>query len=91
MSFGDIRKEKEKEEIVFDGQTAGLSQEARENLRTEFVSLGGIVTSLPDPSEVKDFTISVIMDTNITGAETATLYMMINGKWFTIKVDAPLS
>ena len=80
MSFGEITKEKQ-DEILSDGQTAGLSQEARENLRTEFVSLGGIVKSKPDVSEVRDFTISAILSKD---SLSVTLIMMIDGRWFNI-------
>ena len=80
MSFGEITKEKQ-DEILSDGQMAGLSQEARENLRTEFVSLGGIVKSKPDVSEVRDFTISAILSED---SLSVTLIMMIDGKWFNI-------
>jgi hypothetical protein len=58
----------------------GISQENLEDLRSEFVSTGGIVTTLPDSSEVRDFTQVILND-----GTTKTLYMMIDGNWEDIR------
>jgi hypothetical protein len=60
----------------------GLTQESMEALRAEYLSIGGLVKTLPDPSEVRDFTISTIMSSDKEGSDVANLWMMINGKWF---------
>ena len=83
MSFGEITKEKQ-DEILSDGQTAGLSQEARENLRTEFISLGGIVTSLPDIAEVRDFTQVYIPSKDASGKQLFDIWQMLDGRWYNL-------
>lgn len=88
MSFGEIIKQSGK--VTNDIERSpvekgtGLTQENREELRAEFLSTGGIVTSLPDVSEVRDFTIVSIMSKNADLKDVANLYIMIMGKWFNL-------
>ena len=61
----------------------GLSQDNIEELRAEFISLGGIVDTLPDVSDVRDWTM-VAIESDASGTQTVTLHLMVLGKWFNI-------
>lgn len=62
----------------------GVSEESLEGLRVEFVSLGGIVTTLPEVSSVRDFTQLVLKTGNLRE-----LYMIVEGKWkFLRRIDS---
>ena len=60
----------------------GISQDNLEDLRSEFVSIGGIVNTRPDMSEVRDGTQVYIPKTDADGKEMYDRYQAINGKWF---------
>ena len=60
----------------------GVSQEALEELRTEFITAGGIVETLPDPSTVRDNTQVQIEKIDANNNQQFDLYQMIDGKWF---------
>ncbi len=60
----------------------GISQENLEDLRSEFVSIGGIVNSLPDISEVRDNTQIYIPKTDGDGKQLFDRYQAIDGKWY---------
>ena len=66
------------------GEHSNLSQENVEELRSEFVSIGGIVTTLPDIQEVRDLS-QVILNTD--NAEV--LYMAVDGKWKVVSLLTP--
>ena len=66
----------------------GISQENLEDLRSEFVSIGGIVNDLPDISEVRDNTQIYIPKTDADGKEMYDRYQAINGKWFRLSDTA---
>ena len=59
-----------------------LPQDAIEELRTEFISIGGIVDELPEMGTVRDFTQVHIPKTDADGKEMYDRYQAINGKWF---------
>ena len=62
----------------------GLSQDSIEELRAEFISLGGIVDSLPDVGDVRDWTMVGIESKDLSGDLTVNLYLMMLGKWFSL-------
>ena len=72
----------EEDKIQVDNQF-GLSQDNIEELRTEFISLGGIVDTLPDVGDVRDWTMVAIQSVE-SGVQTVTLHLMVLGKWFNI-------
>lgn len=59
-----------------------LPQEAIEELRTEFITAGGIVTALPDVSTVRNNTQVQIQKFDANNNQQFDLYQMIDGKWF---------
>ncbi len=60
----------------------GLSQENVEELRSEFISFGGIVERLPDVGDVRDWTMVGIPSRDADGVDTISLFLMMTGKWF---------
>lgn len=60
----------------------GISQENLEDLRTEFLSTGGMVDVLPEPSEVRDWTIVGLQGKDNDGHDEVTLFVMMLGGWF---------
>lgn len=66
----------------------GISQENLEGLRAEFVSVGGVVSSLPNPKSVRDFTIVVIPSKNHKEGHYER-WQMINGLWCFIGLALP--
>ena len=62
----------------------GISQENQESLRAEYFPIGVILTSLPEPSEVRDWTIATILKTDASGDDVMDLYLMMNGKWWSL-------
>lgn len=66
----------------------GISQDSLEDLRSEFLSIGGIVASLPDPKAVRDNTIVMIRDLSFK-VEVYNRWQMINGKWYWIGKATP--
>lgn len=73
--------------LQLDGQR-GISQEALEDLRSEFLSIGGVVKSLPDVKSVRDNTIVMIRDTSYK-VEVYDRWQMINNKWYWIGKAVP--
>lgn len=73
----------ENKEDIKDYQR-GVSQESLEDLRSEFVSIGGIVTTLPDISEVRDWTMVSILTKDISGEDVLELWLMSDGKWWSL-------
>ena len=71
------------QEPVIDYQR-GLSQENLEDLRSEYMPIGVIVDTLPEPSEVRDWTTAGILSKDSNGVDTVSIYRMIDGKWFSI-------
>ena len=61
-----------------------LSQENIEDLRSEFTSVGGIVTVLPDIQEVRDHTEVMIKAPTSDEEEQYDIWKAINGSWFHI-------
>jgi hypothetical protein len=62
----------------------GQSQEQIEELRSEFMSIGGLVSALPEVGSVRDFTIIGIPSNDASGDRQVNLYMMMEGKWFNL-------
>ena len=62
----------------------GLPQDSIEELRNEFMTLGGVVDKLPEVSSVRDFTIVVIPKRDISGVEKIELWFMVLGKWWSL-------
>ena len=61
-----------------------ISQENIEELRTEFISTGGLVTKLPEVSTVRDFTIVGIPSKDSGGEKVIALWMMMDGEWYSL-------
>jgi hypothetical protein len=68
----------------FPDNQHGLSQESVESLRSEYLSIGGMVTELPEVSSVRDFTLVGIEGTDASGEVEVNLFMMMLGKWFNL-------
>lgn len=62
----------------------GLPQESIEELRSEFISLGGLVDKLPDVSSVRDWTMVGIPSKDASGVDIINLHLMMQGKWFSL-------
>lgn len=62
----------------------GLSQDAVEDLRSEFLSIGGIVESLPEIASVRDNTIVMIKSNDHKGYVKYDRWQAIDGQWFWI-------
>jgi hypothetical protein len=60
----------------------GVSQESLEGLRAEFISLGGIVTELPEISSVRDFTQIYIPKLDGDSKQLFDRYQALDGKWY---------
>lgn len=60
----------------------GISQESLEGLRAEFISLGGIVTELPEISSVRDFTQIYIPKLDGDSKQLFDRYQALDGKWY---------
>lgn len=73
----------EPDEKVIDNEK-GISEENLEGLRAEFVSLGGLVTELPEVSSVRDWTMVGIHSKDVSGEDTVNLYLMMMGRWFNL-------
>jgi hypothetical protein len=76
-------KPPESEETPNDFQR-GVTQENLEDLRTEFLSSGGIIKTLPEVSSVRDWTIVGSLDKDASGEAVLTLYIMVDGKWWNL-------
>lgn len=72
-----------KKQALQEDNQRGVSQDALEDLRTEFLSVGGIIQSLPDPKSVRDNTIVMIRNLDYK-IEVYSRYQMINGNWYWI-------
>jgi hypothetical protein len=77
-----VEKEKGSEEAV-DYQR-GISQENLEDLRAEYSPIGVILTSLPEPSEVRDWTMAGIITTDVSGEDVMELNLMADGRWWNL-------
>lgn len=62
----------------------GVSEENLEGLRAEFVSLGGLVTKLPEVSEVRDWTMVGLLESTDAKTQVINLFVMTNGEWQSI-------
>lgn len=62
----------------------GQSQEQIEELRSEFVSLGGLVSVLPEVSSVRDWTMVGIPSIDSGGEKIISLWLMMNGEWYSL-------
>ena len=71
------------EEVISDNEK-GISEENLEGLRAEFVSLGGIVDTLPDPSSVRDWTMVGIHTVTDNGEDIIALWLMMKGQWYSL-------
>lgn len=82
MSFGEINSTNGGDEVNLPTEKrADITQEIIEELRTEFLSKGGIVTVLPDVSEVREFT-EVFIFVDNSGSKTYKIYKMIDNDWY---------
>ena len=62
----------------------GISQDNLEDLRSEYNPIGVLLDELPEPSEVRDWTMVAIPSKDASGIDTINLFLMVDGKWFNL-------
>ena len=66
----------------------GISQDSIEEFRSEFQSIGSVVTKLPDISEVREFT-TLMIPIKVSAVLNYERWQAIDGAWFYLGLASP--